>query len=242
MKTYGYCRISTKKQNIERQIRNIRAQYPDVIIVSEVYTGTKTAGRDNWIKLLKKIQKGDQIVFDAVGRMSRNAEEGFITYEELFNKGVELIFLKEPHINTSVYRKALERGIDMTGTNIDYILEGVNKFLMSLAREQIKLAFEQAEKEVTDLRQRTREGIETARLNGKQIGLPKGIKIETKKAKKAKKEIYMYSQDFDGTLRDVAVIKIVGVSNNTYYKYKREIKEELGLLDRKGNTNKNQAK
>ena len=104
MSTYGYCRISTGKQNIERQIRNIKAKYPEAIIVQEVYTGTKTVGRENWLKLLNKIQNGDTIIFDAVGRMSRDAEEGFTTYEALFNKGVNLIFLKEPHINTSVYR------------------------------------------------------------------------------------------------------------------------------------------
>lgn len=229
MKRYGYCRISTKKQNIDRQIRNIKTEYPDAIMIREVYTGTKTAGRDNWNKLLRTVQKGDIIIFDAVSRMSRDAEEGFATYEDLFYKGVDLVFLKEPHINTEVYKKAIEKGIAMTGTNVDYILEGVNKYLMALAKEQIKLAFEQAEKEVQDLHLRTREGIETARLNGKQIGLPKGSKFETKKAKKAKKEIFMYSQDFDGTLKDVAVMKIVGVSSNSYYKYKRELKEELEI-------------
>ena len=229
MKRYGYCRISTKKQNIDRQIRNIKTEYPDAIMIREVYTGTKTAGRDNWNKLLRTVQKGDMIIFDAVSRMSRDAEEGFATYESLFYKGVDLVFLKEPHINTEVYKKAIERGVALTGTNVDYILEGVNKYLMALAKEQIKLAFEQAEKEVQDLHLRTREGIETARLNGKQIGLPKGSKFETKKAKKAKKEIFMYSQDFDGTLKDVAVMKIVGVSSNSYYKYKRELKEELEI-------------
>ena len=52
---YGYCRISTGKQNIERQIRNIKAEYPDAVIVKEIYTGTKTAGRVNWLKLLKRV-------------------------------------------------------------------------------------------------------------------------------------------------------------------------------------------
>ena len=46
---------------------------------------------------------------------------------------------------------------------------------MALAKEQIKLAFEQSEKEVADLHQRTREGLLTARLNGKQVGRKKGI-------------------------------------------------------------------
>ena len=83
--------------------------------------------------------------------MSRNAEEGFKAYEELFNRGVELVFLKEPQINTNTYKTALSSSIQMTGTNIDYILKGVNQFLLELAKEQIKLAFIQAEKEVEDL-------------------------------------------------------------------------------------------
>ena len=45
MSIYGYTRISTKKQNIERQVRNILAVHPDAIIVREVYTGTKFQGR-----------------------------------------------------------------------------------------------------------------------------------------------------------------------------------------------------
>lgn len=103
--------------------------------------------------------------------MSRNAEDGFKLYEKLFNMGIELEFIRESHINTGTYKKALNGGIEFTGTTVDLILEGVNKYLLALAKEQIKLAFQQAEKEVNDLRQRTKEGIETARLNGKQIGL-----------------------------------------------------------------------
>ena len=228
MSTYGYCRISTGKQNIERQIRNIKRDYPEAIIVQEVYTGTKTTGRENWIKLLNKIQKGDTIIFDAVGRMSRGAEEGFATYEILFNKGVDLIFLKEPHINTSVYKKAIENGIEMTGTKVDYILEGINKYMLAVVREHIRIAFEQAEKEVKDLQQRTKEGIETARLNGKQIGQKKGAILVTAKSKKAKEAIYKYSKDFDGNLKDIEVIKLVGISRGTYYKYKLEMKNQLG--------------
>ena len=55
-------------------------------------------------------------------------------------------------------------------------MEGVNRYLMELAKEQIRLAFEQAQKEVDDLRQRTVEGMLTAKKNGKQIGQVKGAK------------------------------------------------------------------
>ena len=40
MSIYGYCRISTAKQSIDRQIRNIKAEYPAAHIVQEAYTGT----------------------------------------------------------------------------------------------------------------------------------------------------------------------------------------------------------
>lgn len=223
MKIYGYARVSTKQQNIERQIRNIKDKYPDAIIVTDEFTGTKL-DRPGWNKIYKTVKAGDTIVFDQVSRMSRDADEGFLVYEELFNKGVNLIFLKEPHINTETYRKALDSGVPMTGTNVDYILDGINKYLMSLAKEQIRLAFEQAQKEVDDLHQRTREGIETARLAGKQIGQPKGAKLTTKKSVRAKEIIRKYSQDFEGTLSDVDVMKLIGCARGSYYKYKREMR------------------
>lgn len=226
-KIYSYNRISTSKQSIERQIRNAKELYPNAIIVEEVFTGTKIYNRPKWNDLIKKVKAGDTIVFDSVSRMSRNADEGFATYKDLFDKGIELVFIKEPHINTETYKKALTGGIELTGTMVDSILEGINKYLLALAEQQIKLAFEQSEKEVKDLQQRTREGIETARLNGKQIGLEKGTKLTTKKSIEAKEQIIKYSKDFRGTLKDTEVMKLIGISRNSYYKYKKELVEEL---------------
>lgn len=220
---YGYCRISKAKQSIDRQIRNIKREYPTAAIIQEAFTGT-TTDRKEWNKLFNRVKSGDTIIFDSVSRMSRNAEEGFKAYEELYNKGVELIFLKEPQINTATYKTALSSSIPLTGTNIDYILNGVNQFLLELAKEQIRLAFLQAEKEVEDLHQRTKEGIATAKLAGKQIGREKGVKVNTKKSITAKEQIKKYSSSFGGTLNDIEVMKLTGLARNTYYKYKREIK------------------
>lgn len=220
---YGYCRISKAKQSIERQIRNIKAAYPEAVIIQEVFTRTRI-DRKEWQKLFSKVKSGDTIVFDSVSRMSGNANDGFAAYEELYSRGVSLVFLKEPHINTSTYQKALENNVQLTGSNVDYILEGVNKYLMALAQEQIRLAFEQSEKEVEDLHQRTREGIETARLNGKQIGQRPGAKLITKKSIAAKETIRKHSQDFNGSLTDLEVMQLTGLARNTYYKYKRELR------------------
>ena len=113
---YGYCRVSTVKQKIERQIENIKREYPEAIIVQDQYTGT-TSNRPNWNKLYKQVidraDKGDKItiVFDEVSRMSRNVDDGMTLYQQMFDKGIELVFIKEPHINTSVYRNKLNEQI-----------------------------------------------------------------------------------------------------------------------------------
>ena len=224
MSIYGYCRISTPKQSLERQVRNILQEYPTAFIVKESYTGT-SIDRPEWNKLYRAIREGDIIIFDSVSRMSRNAEEGIELYETLYNKGVCLVFLKEHHIDTDTYKQALSNSIAMTGTNVDFILKGINEYLLALAREQIRLAFVQAEKEVKDLHQRTKEGILTARLNGKQIGRRKGSCYETKKAMVAKKVIYTHNKDFGGTLNDGECIRLTGLSRNTYYKYKKQIRD-----------------
>lgn len=222
---YGYARISTPSQNIDRQVRNIKEFNKNAIIVSEAYTGTKQ-DRPEWIKILKKIKSDDTIIFDSVSRMSRNADEGFKEYEHLYNMGVNLIFLKERHIDTEVYKNALNQQINVTGNEIaDIYISATNKVLMILAKQQIKLAFEQAEKEVEDLQRRTSEGMKTAKLNGKRIGRQHGETVVTKKSISSKQIILKHSIDFGGTLTDKEVMQMIGnISRNTFYKYKNELR------------------
>ena len=227
---YGYCRISRPKQSIDRQIRNILSAFPNAVIIQEIYTRT-SLNRKEWQKLFSKVKPGDTIVFDSVSRMSGSAEEGSEAYEELYDRGVELVFLKERHIDTATYKKALESNIALTGTSVDFILEGVNNYLIALAKEQIRLAFEQSEKEVQDLRQRTREGVETARLAGKKIGRQPGSKITVKKAGPAKEQIKKLNRDFGGPLSNEETWKLIRISKMTFYKYKRELLEEAENKD-----------
>lgn len=225
---YGYARISRPSQSIERQIRNIKEFSNSAKIYQEAYTGTKQ-DRPQWLKLLKDLETGDTIVFDSVSRMSRNADDGYKKYEELYNKDINLIFLKERHIDTSTYRDALNQQIATTGNEIaDTYIEATNKVLMILAKQQIKLAFEQSQKEVDDLHKRTSEGMQTAKLNGKQIGRAKGAIIITKKSVEAKKVIQKHSIDFGGSLTDKEVMQMIGgISRNTFYKYKKELKVDF---------------
>lgn len=225
-KVYGYCRISTPSQSIERQIRNILSKYPDAFIVKESYTG-KVMSRPEWSKLYKRVCCGDTIVFDSVSRMSRDAEEGIKTYFELYDRGVRLVFLKEPLINTEVYEEHLKDKLELRGIDEDEIFKGLNNYFRKLAARQIRIAFDQAEKEVQDLHQRTREGLITARLQGKQIGQRKGSVLNVKKKAPAKEIIKKHCKDFGGSLTNKQCMMLANVSKATYYKYKRELLEEI---------------
>lgn len=230
-KIYGYARVSTQHQSIDRQVRNIQQAFPSAFVVQEHYTGTTTR-RPQWERLhrcvLQDVQSGKKvvIVFDAVSRMSRDAEEGFQLYQELYDAGVELIFLKEPHINTATYKKSLQIALPETGTSVDLLLDGVRAYLMELAREQIRLAFQQAEKEVMDLHKRTSEGMLTAKLNGKRIGRQAGDRIVTAKQRRAEKIIAQKNRDFGGQLSDEETRTLIGCSRNSYYKYKKLCREK----------------
>ena len=228
---YAYCRVSTQHQKIARQITNITAVYPNATIIREFFTGT-TQNRPQWEKFIPQVKKDDTIVFDSVSRMSRNAEEGFKDYKMLYERGVHLIFLNEPLINTSVFDSTKNNllSIDIATGNaaVDTFFKGnielINNFMMALAEEQIKAAFDQSEKEVTDLHSRISQGIREAKKNGTQIGLTKGTSLTTKKSLACIAIIKKHSKDFGGTLEDPDVMKLCGCSRNSYYKYKKEAK------------------
>ena len=222
---YGYCRISTRKQKLSRQEENIKKKYPEAIIYKEAYTGT-TLERPVFTRMLGRVSEGDTIVFDEVSRMSRDAVEGFALYEQLYTKGIELVFLKQPHINTSVFREAAARTLPKTGTAVDGILSAIEAYMKELARQQIELAFKAAQTEIDLLHQRTSDGVRRAQASGKKIGIEKGRKLVTKKSIKAKETIKRWSKDFGGTMTDAECRRQCGISRNSYFKYKKELLEE----------------
>ena len=232
-KEYAYARISRKTQKIERQIENLTRTYPDARLYQEAYTGTKTEGRKEFNKMLSVIKPGDTIIFDSVSRMSRNADDGIKLYMDLYDKGINLVFLKEQYINTSVYRESIQQTIAATGNEIaDIYIEATNKVIKLLAEQQIRKAFEQSEKEVKDLHERTKEGIREAKRKGKQVGRAIGTRVTTKKSLEVKRLMREYSRDFGGTLNDIDTMTQIRaragkLSRNSYYKYKRELFEQM---------------
>lgn len=235
MKLYAYTRVSTQRQSLKRQIDNItmanNGAYAGALFFSDKYTGS-TLDRPEWNRLYKRLKPGDTVVFDSVSRLSRDAESGAALYEELYQRGINLVFLNEPHCNTDCYRQAAAANIPPTGNEIaDIYIEATNRVLMLLARKQIAIAFEQAEKERLDICNRVKDGMKAAKDEAarqgieKQYGLVPGTKLTTKKSIAAKEIIMKHSKDFNGTLDDSEVIKLCGISRNTYYRYKGQLRD-----------------
>lgn len=236
----GIARKSRKTQNIQRQVRNILAQYPNARIVKITHCGATVIGYKEFQKVINEAKAGMgnkkyKLVFDSASRMSRDSEGGCNLYEDLFNHNVDIEFLKEPQINTAVYKKVRDNQINIqvsTGNKatdefMNAIIEAINKYTIELAKEQIKKVFDQAQKELEDIHTRTAEGLVTAKEEGKRVGLPKGSKLTTKKEKKAKEVILKHSKTFNGTLSDTECIKLAGICRNSYYTYKKELVEEI---------------
>lgn len=228
---YGYVRTSRPTQDPQRQVRNILAFEPKAKIITEVYTGG-TQDRPKWQKLISNLKENDTVIFDSVSRMSRTASEGFQEYQMLYERGVNLLFLKERHIDTAAYRESMQKtiaanietGNKSADTLINTILQALNDFMLDKVKADILKSFEQSQKELEDIHSRTAEGLKTAKLNGKRIGRQVGDTVETSKSKQSKELILKHSIDFGGTLTDSELIQLCNVSRNSFYKYKKQLK------------------
>ena len=228
---YGYARVSTPTQNVRRQIDDIHSICPEAIIYYETYTGTKS-DRPEWQKLLHLARLGQvsEIWFCDVSRMARNKEEGYQTYMELYHLGIELHFILTPQIDTTTYKETLNRIIctdyqlndSAVNEFVNEIFAALNDYMSKIAQRQIYIAFAEAENEAKQLSQRTKEGLEVARIKGSQIGRQKGITIDTRKRRKAIRKILTYWEKYDGPKNVVKAedcIKMCGISKSSFYRY-----------------------
>ncbi len=230
MHKYGYVRVSTMQQKTQRQIDNIKSFAAEAIIYEEKQPGKDIENRAVFRKLLDKVKSGDTIIFDEVSRMSRNAEEGYNLYMKLMEQGISLVFLKERHIDTDEYKRRTQNHIARISSNnkkMDNLVNGILDLVADFERENLKdnirLAFWQAEHERLFLIKRVTEGKSRSE---KPQGRPEGSpNKKTAKAERIKKIIKEQSKNFDGKFSDAKIMReyLQDVARNTYYKYKKEL-------------------
>ena len=203
------------------------------IIYEERQSGKNIENRTIFRKLLDKVKSRDTIIFDEVSRMSRNADEGYNLYMELLEQDINLVFLKERHIDTDEYKRRTQNHIARVSSSnekMDNLINGILNLVADFERENLKdnirLAFQQAEHERLFLIKRVTEG---KSRSDKHQGRPEGSRnIKSDKADHIKKIIMEQSKDFYGKFSDAKIMReyLIGVARNTYYKYKKELAVE----------------
>ena len=241
---YGYVRVSTKKQSEQMQLDAIHKYSKIDGMYQEKFTGT-TLDRPEFEKLVKQVDKditdGEQvtIIFYSVSRMSRNASEGVEQYFKWYDKGVELVFLNEHHIDTVVYRKAVNNviqiqtnGKDATNKFIQSMIDAVNQLQKDLAKEQIELAFAQSEKEVQDLHKRTSDGMRASGAAEKIATARTGQTFTTIKELETRISMIECLKEFGGQQNIARFAKDRGLSRVTVYKYMDAVKADLQTMSK----------
>ena len=151
--TYGYVRVSSKDQNIERQLIALKnAGISEKHIYIDRQSG-KNFDRPAYKSMLKKLKSGDIIVTKSIDRLGRNYEEIMEQWRIITKvKGADIVFQDMPLLDTSKTR-------DLLGTFISDLVLQLLSFVAQNERETI--------------RQRQAEGIAAAKMRGVRFGKPR---------------------------------------------------------------------
>ena len=102
---FGYARVSTEQQNLDRQI-DMLEKYGVDFIYNEKMTGTKR-NRPELEKLLERLTEGDTVVVESLSRLGRSTKDLIWLMETFNTKGVNLVSLKESIDTTTSTGKLL---------------------------------------------------------------------------------------------------------------------------------------
>lgn len=220
---FGYMRISTKeergKQKFSRQEKSLAAFSKDNEIeytwIFKDDASGKSFSRDEWSRLEKMVQSGDTIVFKDITRFTRERDNGYKKYMELASKGVNLIFIDNPTLNTE-YVESMQGTADKMKE--DNIIGGMTlEFVIKLL---LVTELDRAEKERLAISKRIRDGI---RASEKQSGRKEGQIIKLSPELEA--DIVRYLGD--RAIKGSEIMSKHNISRNTFKKYCEIVKENM---------------
>lgn len=219
--TYFYMRISTKesndKQSFNRQYKSLETyakdnniKFSDRYIYKDDITGA-TFDRVEWLELESNLKPGDTIVFKEISRFTRQAEQGYIKYMELMDKGINLIFLDNPTVSTD-YIKNLMNVANSQNLVTKTALESTIKLLLIVELDRV-----QQEREI--IAKRIKQGIKASdKKQGRKVGQLDKI------TDGLKNDIKLFLQD--RSIKQVDLMNKHNISRNTLKKYIDRVKKE----------------
>lgn len=190
---YAYARVSTDKQNVDRQVYELKEYVEETFIYIDKESG-KDFNRHNYQKLKKALKKGDELYIKSIDRLGRNYDLITDEFRQLSkNIGVIIYILDMPFINT------------FNDTILD---DSLRTFIIDIVLQILSFV---AENERINIKNRQKEGIKIAKLNGKHLGRPNLILPSS--------FVDIIKQVKDKTLSVSNAIKLLNISKTSYYKY-----------------------
>lgn len=153
MKVIGYIRVSKDTQDLEKQ-EHLLFQYAHTnqLLIDEIVRAaisSRRSTKDRQIEeLLSTLQTGDTLLVAELSRLGRNMLETLNIINELSERGIKIVFIRQPELST-------------TGPHTKLLL-AIYSYFAEAEREYISI--------------RTKQGLAAARAKGKQLGRPKGSK------------------------------------------------------------------
>lgn len=211
MAIYGYHRTSTTDQRLDRGIKSINDYcIANNIMVDEMFTDQQTGKnfqRPDY-QALKRIakNKSDVIIISEVDRLGRNKEETLKELQHYKNLGVRLMILEIP--TTLVDYSTMESSL------ASMLMDTINNML-------IEMYATIAHAEMLKREQRQSEGIQAMKDRGEwdKYGRPVAMDYEMFKEE--------YSKVQTGHIKPFELMKQLGMAKSTYYKYAKQVKDEL---------------
>ena len=185
MKVIGYIRVSTDKQDLEKQ-RHLLLDYAqrNHLLVNEFIHAEASSRKDTKDRrideLLTKLTKGDMLLVAELSRLGRNMLETLNIINELSQNGVSIVFIRQPELST-------------IGTHTKLLL-AIYSYFAEAEREYISM--------------RTKQGLAAARAKGKLLGRPKGSRSKNRILDPYREQIKEYLQ------MDLNLASIMKIVNN----------------------------
>lgn len=221
-KVYGYINQTVSYYSGAVQKQGIVRFNDGAIIIAD-----NKGSYEKLARIFSLLKRDDRLLVYDICVLGNDVNEVLSRYMTLLQKNVTLVVVNDLLHNNISYRDAFKGVKDMKFSS-DEIQEEVRKavrlFANTVLRSQIEISFIQNERKIKLRSDSIKRGMTKAQLDGKQSGSQQqDNQVESAKAIRAKNMIARLSRDFYGSLNDRECQQIIGISRNTYYKYKREL-------------------
>ncbi len=195
-RTYGYCRVSSKNQNLEKQLFVMKEVGVDErFLFTEKESGKSFSDRPQYQILKNALRSGDTLYVTSLDRFGRNYSQIVEEYSYMVNNGINIVILDMPMLSAKQDDDLMQR------------------FTQNLVLQILSFV---AETERLHIKERQKDGIMVAKS--------KGVKFGRKRIEKPSNWNEIISKWKNGEMTGVRAYTELGLKETTFYKLLREEK------------------